>query len=57
LRQGRRPDHRRRVLQEGFIGSGQIKVDSKKVKAETLDGRYCSRNKCKVFEQIICANN
>ena len=44
-------------LSEGFIGSGQIKVDSKKVKAETLDGLYCSRNKCKVFEQIICANN
>jgi hypothetical protein len=42
---------------EGFIGAGQIKVDSKKVKAETLDGRYCSKNKCKVFEQIICANN
>jgi hypothetical protein len=42
---------------EGFIGSGQIKVDSKKAKAETLDGRYCSRNKCKVFEQIVCANN
>jgi hypothetical protein len=42
---------------EGFIGSGQIKVDSKKVKAETLDGRYCSKNKCKVFEQIVCANN
>lgn len=42
---------------EGFIGSGQIQVDSKKVKAETLDGRYCSKKKCKVFEQIVCANN
>jgi hypothetical protein len=42
---------------EGFFGSGHIKVDSKKVKAETLDGRFCSKNKCKVFEQIICANN
>jgi hypothetical protein len=42
---------------EGFIGSGHILVDSKKVKAETLDGRYCSKKKCKVFEQIICANN
>jgi hypothetical protein len=42
---------------EGFVGAGHIKVDSKKVKAETLDGRYCSKNKCKVFEQIICANN
>ena len=42
---------------EGFIGSGHILVDSKKVKAETLDGRYCSKKKCKVFEQIVCANN
>ncbi|MBX7201171.1 MAG: hypothetical protein K1X51_17525 [Rhodospirillaceae bacterium] len=42
---------------EGFIGAGQIKVDTKKVKAETLDGRFCSKKKCKVFEQIICANN
>jgi hypothetical protein len=42
---------------EGFVGSGHIQVDSKKVKAETLDGRYCSKKKCKVFEQIICANN
>jgi hypothetical protein len=29
-------------------------VDSKKVKAETLDGRYCSKNKCKVFDTIAC---
>ena len=42
---------------EGFVGSGHILVDSKKVKAETLDGRYCTKKKCKVFEQIICANN
>ena len=42
---------------EGFIGAGQIKVDTKKVKAETLDGRFCSKKKCKVFDQIVCANN
>jgi hypothetical protein len=42
---------------EGFIGAGQIEVDSKKGKAETLDGRFCSRKKCKVFEHILCANN
>jgi hypothetical protein len=41
----------------GFIGSGHIKVDSKKGKAETLDGRLRSKNKCKEFEQMICANN
>jgi hypothetical protein len=42
---------------QGFVGAGDVDVDSKKVKAETLDGRFCSKNKCKVFEQIICANN
>ncbi len=42
---------------EGFVGAGQIKVDTKKVKAETLDGRFCSKKKCKVFDQIVCANN
>lgn len=42
---------------EGFIGAGQIEVDSKRVKAETLDGRFCSKKKCKVFEHILCANN
>jgi hypothetical protein len=29
-------------------------VDSRKVKAETLDGRFCSKNKCKVFDEIEC---
>jgi hypothetical protein len=29
-------------------------VDSQKVKAETLDGRFCSKNKCKVFDSIAC---
>lgn len=42
---------------EGFYGAGHIEVESRKVKAETLDGRFCSRKKCKVFEQIIYANN
>jgi hypothetical protein len=42
---------------QGFAGAGKVDVDSKKVKAETLDGRFCSRNKCKVFEEISCANN
>jgi hypothetical protein len=42
---------------QGFIGAGKVDVDSKKVKAETLDGRFCSKNKCKVFEEIRCANN
>ncbi len=42
---------------QGFVGAGQTEVDSKKVKAETLDGRFCSKKKCKVFDRIVCANN
>jgi hypothetical protein len=38
----------------GFAEADDIKVDSKKVKAETLDGQFCSKNKCKVFERITC---
>jgi hypothetical protein len=29
-------------------------VDSRKVKAETLDGRLCTKKKCKVFDRIVC---
>ncbi|MEZ5830470.1 MAG: PQQ-binding-like beta-propeller repeat protein [Dongiaceae bacterium] len=42
---------------QGFAKATDYDVDSHKVKAETLDGRFCSKNKCKVFDQINCANN
>jgi hypothetical protein len=38
-------------------GYAQVKgydVDGRKVKAETLDGRFCSKSKCKVFDSIAC---
>jgi len=41
-------------VKQGFVGAGKIDVDSKKVKAETLDGGFCSKSKCKVFDQIVC---
>jgi hypothetical protein len=41
---------------QGYPKVTDYDVDSKKVKAETLDGRFCSRSKCKVFDQIVCAN-
>jgi hypothetical protein len=41
---------------EGYPQVKDYDVDSKKVKAETLDGRFCSKNKCKVFDQIVCSN-
>lgn len=39
---------------EGYPKVKGYDVDSRKVKAETLDGRYCSKNKCKVFDTIAC---
>jgi hypothetical protein len=41
---------------QGYPQVKEYDVDSKKVKAETLDGRFCSKSKCKVFDQIVCAN-
>ena len=38
----------------GYAEAKDIDVDSKKVKAETLDGQYCSKKKCKVFDKIVC---
>jgi hypothetical protein len=39
---------------EGYPKVKNYDVDSKKLKAETLDGRFCSKNKCKVFDTIAC---
>jgi hypothetical protein len=42
---------------QGFAAADNIKTDSKKVAAETLDGQFCSKKKCKVFERITCTNS
>lgn len=39
---------------QGYGKVDDYDVDSRKVKAETLDGEFCSRNKCKVFDAIAC---
>jgi hypothetical protein len=39
---------------QGYAKVTGYDVDSRKVKAETLDGRFCAKNKCKVFESIDC---
>ena len=41
-------------MSNGYAEADDIDVDSNKVKAETLDGQYCSKKKCKVFDRIIC---
>ena len=42
---------------QGFTRVEDYDVDSSKARAETLDGRFCTKNKCKVFDTIDCANN
>jgi hypothetical protein len=53
-------DHRAISLafcqKQGFSKAADFDVDSRKGTAETLDGRFCSKNKCKVFDEIVCAN-
>jgi len=41
---------------QGFTQVNGIDVDSRKVKAETLDGHFCKKKKCKVFDTINCTN-
>jgi hypothetical protein len=39
---------------QGFDRAEDLDVDSRRVTAETLDGRLCLKKKCKVFDQIVC---
>jgi hypothetical protein len=39
---------------QGFDRAEDLDVDSRRVTAETLDGRLCSKKKCRVFDQIVC---
>lgn len=39
---------------QGFDRAEDLDVESKRIVAETLDGRFCSKKKCKVFDQIVC---
>ena len=39
---------------QGYSQASDLDVDSKKVKAETLEGQYCTKKKCKVFDKIVC---
>jgi hypothetical protein len=39
---------------QGYVKAKGYDVDSRKVKAETLSGQFCSKNKCKVFDTIAC---
>lgn len=39
---------------EGYSAVDDIDVDTKKATAETLDGEFCTKKKCKVFKKIVC---
>ncbi|HEV8391877.1 MAG TPA: hypothetical protein VGQ35_18640 [Dongiaceae bacterium] len=40
---------------QGYPTVNDYDVDHERIKAETLDRRYCSKKKCKVFDWIDCA--
>lgn len=42
-------------MKQGFTKADDFDVDSKKVRAETLSGQFCSKSKCKVFDEIVCS--
>ena len=39
---------------QGFERAEDIDVDSRRGNAETLEGHFCSKKKCKVFDRIVC---
>jgi hypothetical protein len=42
--------------QKGFAQVDKVDTETKKVKAARLDGQFCTKNKCEVFDEIVCKN-
>lgn len=42
--------------QKGFTKIGKVDTETRKGKAARLDGQLCSKEKCKVFDEIECRN-
>jgi len=40
--------------QQGFADVAKVDTETKKVKAARLDGQFCTKSKCKVFDEIVC---
>ena len=40
--------------QQGFTEVTKVDTETRKGKAARLDGQFCSKNKCKVFDEIVC---
>ena len=41
---------------KGFAQVDDVDTETKKVKAARLDGQFCSKSKCEVFDEITCRN-
>jgi len=42
--------------QQGFTKVDKVDTEKRKGAAARLDGQLCSKNKCKVFDEIVCTN-
>ena len=42
--------------QQGFAKLDEVDTETRNGKAARLDGQLCSKNKCKVFDEIVCKN-
>ena len=40
--------------QQGFTQAAKVDTETKRVKAARLDGQFCTKDKCKVFDEILC---
>jgi hypothetical protein len=40
--------------EQGFTQVAKVDTETKKVKAARLDGQFCTRSKCEVFDEIVC---
>lgn len=40
--------------QQGFAEAAKVDTETKRVKAARLDGQFCTKEKCKVFDEIVC---
>jgi hypothetical protein len=40
--------------QQGYARADKVKTETRKGKAARLDGQFCTKSKCKVFDEIEC---
>ena len=40
--------------QQGFAEATKVDTETRNGKAARLDGQFCTKSKCKVFDEIVC---